>query len=207
MSGVLGSKLMLCLRGKAPQRAADLLKGKQYILLYLGNHSEERCRDFAPSLAAFHDKHGASKQFTVVYVPMETSEADWQAAVDAVPSQWLSYSFEDALVSGTVWMGDGEVEELPAVLVLNNCTDEVSDVTAADVLLTRRGAERILTDPEAVHFPWSESSQRENGRRAGGSRGSSSLSVSRAITGLLVLSVMAGVVWFVWPTQAVKEKK
>lgn len=127
-------------KGKAV--AADRVTKKKVLGLYFSANWCKPCREFTPKLAELYEKfQKEGKDFEVVFVSMDESEEKFKEYLGEMP--WLALPYDDKQTRSLL-MTELEVRGLPSLVIL----DEDRQV------ITAKGREFALKDPEGLKFPW-----------------------------------------------------
>ncbi|EAN86318.1 putative tryparedoxin 1 [Trypanosoma cruzi] len=102
------------------------------------------CRGFTPTLVEFYEKFRESKNFEVVLVTWDDEEEAYNGYFAKMP--WLAIPFSSRAELEALRSTFG-VETIPTVIAVNADTGAV---------VSTKGRERLLTDPEGKNFPWSD---------------------------------------------------
>lgn len=127
-------------KGKAV--GADRVIKKKVLGLYFSANWCKPCREFTPRLAELYEKfQKEGKDFEVVFVSMDETEEKFKEYLAEMP--WLALPYDDKQTRSLL-MTELEVRGLPSLVIL----DEDRQV------ITAKGREFVLKDPEGAKFPW-----------------------------------------------------
>ena len=76
--------------GKKEKKTADLMKGKELVLLYFSAKWCGPCRAFSPLLTDFYNKYAKSEKLEIVYVSSDNSIEEFEEYYKKMP--WLAIS-------------------------------------------------------------------------------------------------------------------
>ncbi|ORC90181.1 tryparedoxin [Trypanosoma theileri] len=100
------------------------------------------CRGFTPTLVEFYEKFHSSKNFEVVLVSWDEEASEFETYYGKMP--WLALPFANR--SEVEALGRAfDVDSIPRLVAVNADTGAV---------VSTRGRERLLNDPEGRDFPW-----------------------------------------------------
>lgn len=140
---VLGNSLHAKEDGKTISTTADSLKGK-YVAFYFSAHWCPPCRQFTPIFCELYKVLKAQgKEFEVVFVTGDRSEADFQSYYDHMP--WMAVPFASKEVRDALnqrW----EVSGIPNVVM----------ISPEGELLNEDALEMIYPDTTGQAFPWAK---------------------------------------------------
>eukprot|EP00756_Hemistasia_phaeocysticola_P065484 Hpha_TRINITY_DN8588_c0_g1::TRINITY_DN8588_c0_g1_i1::g.146621::m.146621 len=121
---------------------AEVLAGKDVVVLYFSASWCPPCQQFTPQLANFYNAHHAAKRFEVVFVSNDRDEASMIAYYNAkMPFSALPYGSQALQrVASAGYCGRG----IPDVCIVGPQGEVV-----------KRGAvQNVMADPGAQAFPW-----------------------------------------------------
>jgi len=114
---------------------------KKVLALYFSANWCKPCREFTPKLVEAYERLRAQgKDLEVVFVSMDETEEKFDEYFAEMP--WLSLPYDKTTRS--LLMTELEVRGLPCLVLL----DENREV------ITTKGRDFVLKDPEALKFPW-----------------------------------------------------
>jgi nucleoredoxin len=121
---------------------SEKLSGK-HVLIYFSAHWCPPCRHFTPVLAKFYEKHKDSKNFEVLFASWDNDEGSFKKYHAEEHGSWPAFYYsERKFVENLQNMYD--VLSIPTLIVLDS----------NGKLITKHGREMVLSDPEALQFPW-----------------------------------------------------
>jgi nucleoredoxin len=122
IDALLGSKLLTKTGG--PKKAtADLMKGKDLLLLYFSASWCPPCKAFSPVLANFYKSCAKEGKMEIVYVSSDRTVPDFEGYFSKMP--WLSITSEEgsAAIKNNLSQQLG-IQGIPALIVLDAKTGE-----------------------------------------------------------------------------------
>ena len=142
MAAALFGDAKLEVLGSGPTPAANVLAGKQFVLLYFSAHWCGPCRAFTPRLKGTYEALKLSRNdFECVFVSADQDEADFKSYHAEMPWPALN-PFEFTELSDSL-RSSLNVEGFPTVIVL----DAAGKVIAPDAV------QSIAEDPKGERFP------------------------------------------------------
>lgn len=130
-----------------PIAAKSALKGVKNVLVYFAAQWCPHSCAFTQRLKGFYEHHHTSESFEVIFVSLDSSEADMRTHFERDHGAYYRLGFSAAQALTAEWGSLYNIHSIPSLLVFEHATPR---------RLMVRDARRILTlDPDAKFFPWS----------------------------------------------------
>jgi nucleoredoxin len=139
LAQMIGSKFV---DNKGKAVPADKVTKKKVLGLYFSANWCKPCREFTPRLVELYEKlQKEGKDLEIAFVSMDESEEKFKEYFAEMP--WVALPYDDKQARSLL-MTELEVRGLPSLVIL----DEDRQV------ITTKGREFALKDPEGAKFPW-----------------------------------------------------
>lgn len=137
------SSPLLCKNGSPNADGRPVAK---YLLVYISAHWCPPCRQFTPVLKRFYDQHHVAKEFEVIFISRDHSQAEMTDYFHSDHGDWMALPYAAAQYTSETMMRQYGLYGIPSLLVFEN--------GPVPRLLTRHGRDMVLKDSNAVGFPW-----------------------------------------------------